>query len=237
MCKHKFNSRLYLIVMVLVLSAIRLRAIEDGDNSFHSDNFDLNNTNSSELFTHLQAEILNSTHANSFRDWLDLKSTELHELNLKFSGYKLLNETYNVELRPDAQFAYINFTDMIINISQSISHVLQKKSEIVKVLSEEVENAYDAFQRNDEEIIESVDHVYLDSKSPKTFCDLNEAFEANLKKKGGKMLASPADAPKKNKKRSALIMNHDFEDEDCTDENEDFEEINNVEELNKVSFL
>ena len=78
-----------------------------------------------------------------FLSWLDSKSDELYELSMNYSGYKLLNETYNLEIRNDAQFAWINFTSMIMNISKTISEVLYNKTLIVKRLSDLVEATYD----------------------------------------------------------------------------------------------
>ena len=69
------------------------------------------------------AEKINQTHGDMFANWIDEKSEELYEMTMNFSGYKLLNETYSVKLRNDAGFAWINFTEMIVNISKTISEV------------------------------------------------------------------------------------------------------------------
>jgi hypothetical protein len=66
---------------------------------------------------------LNQTHANQFKDWMEIKSEELFTLTNNFSGFKLLNDIYNSQLPKDANFSWINFTQMIIEISHSISEV------------------------------------------------------------------------------------------------------------------
>ena len=119
-------------------------------------------------------EKLNQSHADIFANWLDQKSDELYELSMNFSGYKLLNETYSVKLRGDAGFAWINFTEMIVNISQTISEVLYNKTVIVKNLTDLVEKAFDDFRNQPSRYEESAKFVYYDSKSPKTFCDVQE---------------------------------------------------------------
>ena len=110
-----------------------------------------------------------------FLSWLDSKSDELYELSMNYSGYKLLNETYNLEIRNDAQFAWINFTSMIMNISKTISEVLYNKTLIVKRLSDLVEATYDDFRNDSDRIEEGASFLYYDSKSPKTFCDIQDA--------------------------------------------------------------
>ena len=74
------------------------------------------------------SERINQTHADMFGNWIDKKSEELYEMTMNFSGYKLLNETYSIKLRGDAKFSWINFTEMIVNISQTISEVLYNKT-------------------------------------------------------------------------------------------------------------
>lgn len=66
---------------------------------------------------------LNQTHANLFRSWIEVKSNELFSMTRNFSGYELLNSTYNIRLSKESKFSWINFTDMIMNISKSISEV------------------------------------------------------------------------------------------------------------------
>lgn len=129
---------------------------------------DFNNTNSTNATYTL---VLDQDIADSFRTWLDIKSTELHELNMNYSGFKLLNESYNLHLRKDAKFKWINFTEMILKISETISEELHNKTVLVENLSKSVEEAFDAFQNDSEEVKKSVDFVYYDAKSPKTFCD------------------------------------------------------------------
>lgn len=124
-------------------------------------------------------ETLNQTHANMFAHWLDAKSEELFELSMNFSGFKLLNETYNVHLAKEAHHAWINFTEMIMNISNTISEVLNHKTLIVKNLTDLVEKAFDEYRNNPDQIMESTRTLYYDAKSPKTFCDVQDA--ANLR--------------------------------------------------------
>lgn len=66
---------------------------------------------------------LNQTHANLFRSWIEVKSNELFSMTRNFSGFELLNSTYNIRLPKESNFSWINFTDMIMNISKSISEV------------------------------------------------------------------------------------------------------------------
>ncbi|RNA43658.1 voltage-dependent calcium channel subunit alpha-2 delta-3 [Brachionus plicatilis] len=121
------------------------------------------------------SESLNQTHADMFKDWIDSKSTELYELSLNYSGFKLLNATYNVQLRKDAKFAWINFTEMIINISQTISQVLHHKTLIVKNLTDMVEQTFDEYRSDSGRVKQSASYAYYDAKSPKTFCDVQKA--------------------------------------------------------------
>ncbi len=124
------------------------------------------------------SETINQTHANMFKSWLDTKALDLYELSMNYSGYKLLNATYNVQLRKDAKFAWINFTEMIIDISNTISEVLYNKTLVVKNLTEVVERAFDEYRNDTRKIKESAKFVYYDAKSPKTFCDVQEASNA-----------------------------------------------------------
>jgi hypothetical protein len=119
---------------------------------------------------------LSKVHAMAFKSWLDSKSSELYELSMNYSGYKILTFTYNSKLRKDARFAWINFTSMIINISHTISQVLYNKTLLVKNLSELVEKSYDDYKENDTRILESTNFIYYDSKSPFTFCDVKETY-------------------------------------------------------------
>lgn len=119
----------------------------------------------------LKKVFLNQNIADSFKSWLGDKSIELHEMNKNFSGFNLLNETYNVNLRKEAEFKWINFTEMILNISKTIAEELYNKTLLVEDLSKNVEEAYDEYADDPEKIADSVDFVYYDAKSPKTFCD------------------------------------------------------------------
>ena len=63
---------------------------------------------------------------------------------------------------------------------------MYNKTLIVTNLSNSVENAFGNFTNNSRRIKESANHVYYDTKSPKTFCDVQEmhnlraAKQANL---------------------------------------------------------
>lgn len=127
-------------------------------------------------------EMLNQTHANMFSQWLETKSSELFELSMNYSGFKLLDETYKTYLYKEAQPAWINFTEMIMNISQTISEVLSHKTLIVKNLTDLVEKAFDEYRNDPEKILESTKTLYYDAKSPKTFCDVQEAQNARAAK-------------------------------------------------------
>ena len=96
---------------------------------------------------------------------------------MNYSGFKLLNDTYYVHLK-EARPAWINFTEMIMNISQTISEVLHHKTLLVKNLTDLVEKAFDEYRNDPERILESTKTVYFDAKSPKTFCDVQEASNA-----------------------------------------------------------
>ena len=123
-------------------------------------------------------ETLNETHAQAFKHWLGGKSTELYELSMNYSGFHLLNATYNVQLRNDAKFAWINFTEMIINISSTIGEVLYNKTLVVKNLTDFVERAFDEFRNDTKRLVDATTYVYYDAKSPKTFCDVQEAVKS-----------------------------------------------------------
>ena len=123
---------------------------------------------------------LNATHAEMFKKWINTKSDTLYQLSMNFSGYNLLNETYNVHLRRDAKLSWINFTEMIVNISNTVSEVMYNKTVLVKKLSDMVEKTYDEFIVDEDKVINSTNHVYLDSKSPKTFCDVAETFNQKI---------------------------------------------------------
>jgi hypothetical protein len=100
-----------------------------------------------------------------------------------FSNSNLLNETYNLHLKKDAKFAWINFTEMITNISATISEVLYNKTLLVKDLSEQVEKAFDSYQNDTEKLYKSLNFTYYDAKSYRTFCDTKAAYEEQKKNK------------------------------------------------------
>lgn len=127
-------------------------------------------------------ETLNQTHANMFAQWIDAKSAELYELSMNYSGFKILDETYKANLLREARPAWINFTEMIMNISKTISEVLNHKTLIVKNLTDLVEKAFDEYRNDPEKILESTKTLYYDAKSPKTFCDVQEATNARAAK-------------------------------------------------------
>ena len=125
----------------------------------------------------------------------------------------MLNTTYNVHLSKDAKFAWINFTQMIMNISSTISEVLYNKTVIVKNLSDLVERAFNTYANNSDQVINSTKHVYYDSKSPKSFCDVYDDYNKKLNPKLLLASSPPATtnananaASSKRKKRSSSIM-------------------------------
>ncbi len=127
--------------------------------------------------------VINQTYADAFHSWIQVKSSKLHSLSMNYSGFHLLNETYNVQLRKDAKFAWINFTEMIMNISHSISQVLYNKTLIVKSLSDQVESSFNSYANDSDRVIDSTEHVYYDAKSPKTFCDVAESYQQRIASK------------------------------------------------------
>jgi hypothetical protein len=119
---------------------------------------------------------LNDEHANMFAEWLGHISTFLYDLSLNYSGFKTLNRTYYNSLlnEKNAKFAVINFTSMIINISDTISDVLNKKTMIVKDLSEMAERAYDQYEDQNDvyNLYKEKEYEYYNAKDPEQFCDL-----------------------------------------------------------------
>lgn len=128
-------------------------------------------------------EILNAAHANIFKSWIEPKSSEIYKLTRNYSGFALLNSTYSVHLAKDAKFAWINFTSMIVDISVAISEVLSNKAVLVENLSKSVEHAFDEYKNDSARVEESTKYVYYDAKSPKTFCDVAEAFKQSIEAK------------------------------------------------------
>lgn len=120
----------------------------------------------------IETRVLTQEHANLFPEWLDAKATHLYAISKNYSAFKLLNETFNTKLRNEVSYAVINFTSMIIDISQKLSDVLYKKSLLVENLSDFVEQAYEDYRNDTEKVMESINYIYYDSKSPKTFCDV-----------------------------------------------------------------
>jgi hypothetical protein len=59
---------------------------------------------------------------------------------------------------------------MILNISETIAGELRAKTLLAERLGRRVEEAYDSYHGDTEQIGESVNFVYYDAKSPKTFC-------------------------------------------------------------------
>ncbi len=138
---------------------------------------------SSKVINNSINEIINETNALIFKNWLESRSNELFQLNLNYSGFKILNKTYNYHLSKDAKFAWINFTEMIINISSTISEVLYNKTIVVKNLSDSVEKAFNQYVNKSDLVINSTQHIYYDSKSPKSFCDVFDEYNKKNKDK------------------------------------------------------
>ena len=154
--------------------------LQPDDNISRSDDLDLGSDNDTDSDTYsAHAVVLNQTNAKMFKAWIDAKSKHLHQLNMNYSCFKLLNQTYNHHLLKDAKFAWIDFTKMIVNISKTISQVLYDKTQVVKNLSVLVEKAFNEYANNSDRVVESTNHVYYDAKSPKTFCDTAQIYDQN----------------------------------------------------------
>jgi hypothetical protein len=120
----------------------------------------------------IKLNTLNDEHAVMYNSWLDTMSTYLYDLTLTYSGFKNINETLNINLLEDqhANFAWINFTAMIIDISNTISNFLNNKTEIVKTLSDIAERAYEEYENEADEADEE-NYQYYNAKDSITFCD------------------------------------------------------------------
>lgn len=66
---------------------------------------------------------------------------------------------------------------MIREISAKLSQELGKTTGVVQNLTDFVEKVYVEYKYNIERVNESLNHVYYDSKSPKTFCDISEELK------------------------------------------------------------
>ena len=121
---------------------------------------------------------LNEEHANMYSQWLDTISSHLYSLTLEYSGFNMINETYNIDLLQvhHADFKEINFGEMIVNISNNISEFLATKTNIVESLSDEVEKLYnnyydDMIGADDEYKYKESLYQYYNSKEKSIFCD------------------------------------------------------------------
>jgi hypothetical protein len=164
------------LIIVVILASIKqpyAQAIHESSGSSISTS---SSTTRSSASVVTKISHLNDEHANMFGEWLEHISTYLYDLNLKYSGFKLLNETYHRSLldEKDAKFAVINFTSMIMNISDTISDVLNKKTVIVKNLSEMAERAYEQYEaENDvDNVYKEKEYEYYNAKEKEQFCEL-----------------------------------------------------------------
>lgn len=66
---------------------------------------------------------------------------------------------------------------MIREISTKLSQELGKTTGVVQNLTDFVEKVYVEYKYNIKRVNESLNHVYYDSKSPKTFCDISEELK------------------------------------------------------------
>lgn len=121
---------------------------------------------------------INQSYANFFKQFIDQKSTDLYTLTKKFVRFNLINETYNIKLRNEVKISHNNYPEMVKTISEKLSRILFQKTQVVMNLSEVVENAYVDYRFNLDKVNKSTTHVYYDSKSPKTFCDVSSSFKA-----------------------------------------------------------
>lgn len=164
----------HLFMLFLILKKISTNESDIDD--YYDNDLKLNKSLTSASTTK-ETQILDQTRANLFKEWLDSKSIQLYEMSKNYSAYHLINTTYNTKLRDEVNFAVINFTSMIIDISISLSEVLQKKSLFVEKLSDSIEKAYENYKNNTKQVKKSIESVYYDSKSPKTFCDIFDTYK------------------------------------------------------------
>jgi hypothetical protein len=191
-------------------------------------------------------EIINETNALIFKNWLESRSNELFQLNLNYSGFEILNKTYNYHLSKDAKFAWINFTEMIINISSTISEVLYNKTIVVKNLSDSVEKAFNQYINKSDLVINSTQHIYYDSKSPKSFCDVFEEYNKKNKDKNKSTITTSKNLitttskilTKENKiKLYKRSFDYDFIDSDYNKNTDKLSEIYNSNEFIHPFFI
>jgi len=116
---------------------------------------------------------LNETLANLFSEFIRIKSTSLYEITKKFASYSLLNDTIHLQLRKETTTVHKNFSAILKETAERLSETLQRKSLITNSLSQTAENAYIDYKFDLELVNTSTQHVYYDSKSPKTFCDVS----------------------------------------------------------------
>jgi hypothetical protein len=158
-------------------------------------------------------ETLNGKHGDVFAGWIKRQSDKLYQMSLDYSGYNTLNEVLYADDRADVKFAWINFTEMIIEISETISEVLYNKTVIVKHLSELVEDSFDKYRNNSKRVEKSAKHIYYDAKSPHTFCDVFEAAKKSIGYEDPRLTTTT----KKPKKTTKMPDNDTLIDNNSTD--------------------
>jgi len=110
-----------------------------------------------------------------------------------------------------------------MNISKTVSEVLYNKTLIVKKLSDLVEKTYDEYRNDSDKIEESVFYLYYDSKSPKTFCDLQE----NARLRNNMSLAEEVDDALTTSETTAYTSQSGYDDLEFTNSNDDTDSTEN----------
>ncbi len=123
---------------------------------------------------------LNQAFASLFKDFIQTKSINLYNKIKKFSSYSLLDETVQLQLRKDTKIIHKNLSGILDETAKRLSETLQKKSIITNSLSQTAENAFIEYKFNLELVNTSAKHIYYDSKSPKTFCDVSDILKRNV---------------------------------------------------------
>ena len=164
------NSLKYLFIILILLSNSHQQ--QDANEIIRQS---AATTSSSPLTkTTIKQNLLNDEHASMFDGWLDTIANRLYSLSLEYSGFSIIKETYDVKLLKEKQasFAWINFTEMIMNISKDISFFLKNKTDLVNALSDFAEDVYEEYEieahKNKED---EVKYQYYDSKRKDAFCD------------------------------------------------------------------
>ena len=153
---------------------------------------------------------INQFYADTFAKHIKYQSADLFDLVKKSTSFDLLNETYNSKLRREALIDLIDTAKMINEISKKLSGQLAETAGLVKNLTEFVEKAYVEYKYNIQRVNESINYIYYDSKSPKTFCDVSTEFKRgrDAPKRSSHWADLPSDSSEEN--FSLFEMNNSF---------------------------